>query len=73
MTPTGQIPGSSCPRCTAPLMVITKRNFQYFDKNPQFVGCTAYPACGYVTTLTEEVEKKMQTVQAEREAVTVDF
>lgn len=61
LSPTGQIPDSVCPRCAAPLMVITKRNYQYFTAHPQFIGCTAYPECGFTAILTDEVREKMES------------
>ena len=69
LCPTGEIPESKCPRCSAPLMVITKKNFQYFTAHPQFIGCTAYPECGFVAILTDEVRAKMES----KPFVEVDF
>jgi len=71
--PTGIIPESQCPRCTAPLMVVNKRNFSYFGQAPQFVGCSAYPQCGYVRVVKPEDVTIMQQVQAERDAMPAEF
>lgn len=69
LIPTGQIPDSKCPRCNAPLRVITKKAVQrmnpYSIQNPQFVGCTEYPMCGYHTTVTDDVRAKMTAPKPE--------
>ncbi len=69
LIPTGQIPESKCPRCAAPLMVVTKKVAQrhnpYSIQYPQFVGCTEYPACGYNTTVTDKVREKMTAPKPE--------
>lgn len=72
LIPTGQIPDSNCPRCSAPLMVITKRN-HFGALHPQFVGCTQYPMCGHTSVVTDAVREKMHAVQAQREAMPVEF
>lgn len=69
---TGAIPESECPRCKAPLMVVNKRH-AYFGQAPQFVGCTEYPACGYVTTVTEDVAAKMDEVQRQADLQPAEF
>lgn len=74
LIPTGEIPDSVCPRCGNRLIVITKRGNEYYTLHPQFIGCTQYPFCGYVTSkITPEIALKMEAVQAEREAMPVDF
>ena len=74
LIPTGQIPDSKCPRCGAPLMVVTKKAAQrmnpYSIQNPQFVGCTEYPQCGYNTTVTEQVREIMTAPKPE---LAIDF
>lgn len=67
--PTGEIPGSQCPQCGAPLAVINKRdpNAEHWGRNPQFVGCVNFhvTGCNYRRKVTDQ---DRATMEAEAQA-----
>ena len=75
--PTGEIPGSVCPKCGAPLRVIDKHqpNAQYWGRNPQFVGCTNYhiTGCTYRRTVNEQDRKIKEAEAATFAALPAEF
>lgn len=72
---TGEIPGSSCPKCGAPLAVRTKREIRQHNKHNQFVSCTMFfvTGCDYKTVITPDVVAKMKQVRAQLDAMPAAF
>lgn len=75
--PTGEIPGSQCPQCGAPLAVINKRdpNTEHWGRNPQFVGCMNFhtTGCNYRRKVNESDRVVMERVAAEFAALPAEF
>lgn len=73
-TRTGIIPGHACPKCGAALLVIDKSQAHVtYGRNPQFIGCSAYPACNYRTTVTDNVREIMDQLQKEADLLPAEF
>lgn len=75
--PTGEIPGSQCPKCGAPLRVIDKKqpNAQYWGRNPQFVGCQNYhiTGCTYRRKVNEADRATMKQAEEAFAALPAEF
>lgn len=75
--PTGEIPGSQCPQCGAPLRVIDKRqpNAQHWGRNPQFVGCMNYhiTGCTYRRKVNDTDRTTMTKAAAAFAALPAEF
>lgn len=75
--PTGEIPGSQCPNCGAPLIVINKKdpNAEHWGRNPQFVGCQNHhvTGCTYRRKVNDADRVVMEQVAAEFAALPAEF